>query len=83
MKACGLARVDKLVISFMKKGRREAERDDGKEEYRKRVRERETFIVSSVGCFILCPLYIHIFLGGSLVIFMSKRVLHGKEFGRH
>jgi hypothetical protein len=52
MKSCGRAKVDKLAISFMTKGRKEAGGDDWREEDKK----RETVIVLSTGLSVLCPL---------------------------
>jgi hypothetical protein len=58
MKSCGWARVDKLASSFMKKGRREAGGDDGREEDNKRERENIYCIVNWFFCFM--SFYIHI-----------------------
>jgi hypothetical protein len=56
MKSCGLARVDKLAISFMKKERREAGGDHGREEDKKE-KERHSLYHQPVFLFYVLFIY--------------------------
>jgi hypothetical protein len=81
MKSCGRAKGDKLAISLMKKGRMEAGGDDGREEDKKREKERHLLYYQLV--FLSYVLFIFTLFGGFFNGFHVQKGLHGKEYGKH